>query len=109
MMRVLPTAKRLSAAIARSAMASPAAAGAGDPIKCRQVYQRSGCAACHRIGVEGSVFGPELSRIGAGRSAEYIRESILNPSADIPEGYAGVTVITKDGKRVIGVRINEDT
>jgi putative heme-binding domain-containing protein len=92
-----------------SGSSGTAASVAGDPIKGRQVYQRSGCAGCHRIGVEGSVFGPELSRIGAGRSAEYIRESILNPSADIPEEYAGVTVMTKDGKRVTGVRINEDT
>jgi len=82
---------------------------AGDPIKGRQVYQHSGCAGCHRIGMEGSVYGPELTRIGAGRSAEYIRESIVNPSADIPEEYAGVTVITKDGKHITGVRINEDT
>ena len=86
-----------------------AASVAGDPVKGRQVYQRSGCASCHRIGMEGSVYGPELTRVGAGRSAEYIRESIANPSADIPPEYAGVTVITKDGHRITGVRINEDT
>jgi putative heme-binding domain-containing protein len=33
----------------------------------------------------------------------------VNPSADIPEEYAGVTVVTRDGKRITGVRINEDT
>ena len=82
---------------------------AGDVTKGRQVYERSGCAGCHRVGSEGSVFGPELTRIGAGRSAEYIRESIVNPSSDIPEEYAGVTVITRDGKRIAGVRVNEDT
>jgi len=81
----------------------------GDPVKGRQVYERSGCAGCHRVGLEGSVFGPELSRIGAGRSPEYLRESIVNPSADIPEEYSGVTVVTRDGKRITGVRINEDT
>jgi cytochrome c oxidase cbb3-type subunit 3 len=81
----------------------------GDAVQGRLVYQRSGCANCHRIGQEGSVYGPDLSRIGAGRSSEYIRESILNPSADIPEDYAGVTVITRDGRRITGVRINEDT
>ena len=81
----------------------------GDPVSGRKVYERSGCAGCHKIGNEGSVFGPDLTRIGAGRSAAYIRESIVNPSADIPEDYAGVTVITRDGKRVTGVQINEDT
>lgn len=81
----------------------------GDPVSGRKVYEQSGCAACHQIASEGSVFGPDLTRIGAGRSAEYIRESIVNPSADIPEDYAGVTVVMRDGKRVTGVRINEDT
>jgi cytochrome c oxidase cbb3-type subunit 3 len=81
----------------------------GDIDKGRQVYQRSGCAGCHRIGQEGSLFGPDLTRIGAGRSSEYIRESLVNPSADIPEEYGGVAVVTRDGRRVQGVRINEDT
>ena len=81
----------------------------GDPVMGRTVYERSGCAGCHRIGAEGSVYGPDLTRIGAGRSSDYVRDSILNPSADIPEDYAGVTVVTRDGKRITGVRINEDT
>jgi putative heme-binding domain-containing protein len=59
--------------------------------------------------MEGSVFGPELTRLGASRSPEYIRESLLNPSADILDDYQGVTVISRDGKRLSGVRINEDT
>ena len=92
-----------------SATAGRAVSVAGDPAKGRQVYDRGGCAGCHRIGSEGRLFGPELTRIGAGRSPEYIRESIVNPSGDIPEDYAGVTVVTRDGKRVSGVRINEDT
>jgi putative heme-binding domain-containing protein len=50
-----------------------------------------------------------LTRIGAGRSLEYLRESLLNPSADIADNYGGVTVVTKDGRRVSGVRVNEDT
>jgi cytochrome c oxidase cbb3-type subunit 3 len=86
-----------------------ASAVAGDPIRGRAVYERNGCPGCHRVAGEGSVFGPELTRIGAGRSAEYIRESILDPSADIADDYSGVTVVTKDGKRVTGLRVNEDT
>ncbi|HKX00796.1 MAG TPA: c-type cytochrome [Bryobacteraceae bacterium] len=81
----------------------------GDAVKGSAVYERSGCAGCHQIGLEGSVFGPDLTRIGAGRSAEYIRESLINPSADIPDEFNGVTVVTRDGKRITGIRINEDT
>ncbi len=69
----------------------------GYSAKGRQVYVRNGCAACHRIGDEGSAYGPELTRAGAGRAAEYIRESILDPSADIPLEYEGVTVVYQGG------------
>ncbi len=81
----------------------------GDPKQGQAVYAKNGCSGCHRIGIEGSVYGPDLTRIGASRSLEYLRESIVHPSADIQPDYEGVTVVTKDGRRVTGVRINEDT
>jgi cytochrome c oxidase cbb3-type subunit III len=104
--RLVAYVRTLSISSGKGVSAAPVA---GDAAKGRQVYERSGCAGCHRVGSEGNVFGPELTRIGAGRSAEYLRESIVNPSADVPEEYAGVTVITRDGKRITGVRVNEDT
>ena len=58
---------------------------------------------------EGSAFGPDLSRIGAARSIKYVRDSIVNPLADVPQKYQGITVVTKDGRNVTGVPINEDT
>jgi cytochrome c oxidase cbb3-type subunit 3 len=82
---------------------------AGDAAKGREVYARSGCAGCHRIGGAGSAYGPDLTRIGAARSSAYIRDSVVNPSADIPEDFEGVTVVARDGKRITGIRINEDT
>jgi putative heme-binding domain-containing protein len=82
---------------------------AGDAARGRNVYARSGCAGCHRIHGEGSVYGPDLTRIGAARSIDYIKDSVVNPSADIPGDYEGVTVVTRDGKRLTGVRVNEDT
>jgi putative heme-binding domain-containing protein len=82
---------------------------AGDPKAGELVYSKNGCGNCHRVNKVGSIYGPELTRIGAGRSAAYLRESIVDPSADIVENYAGVTVVTSDGKRVGGVRVNEDT
>lgn len=82
---------------------------AGDPAAGRKVYERSGCAGCHRVGDEGSIFGPDLTRVGAGRSSEYIHESLVAPSADIPPEFEGVTIVTKDGKRITGMRVNEDT
>jgi cytochrome c oxidase cbb3-type subunit 3 len=81
----------------------------GDPAAGEMIYSRNGCSNCHRIGNTGSIYGPELTRIGAGRSLDYLRESLLDPSADIADNYGGVTVVTKDGRRISGVRVNEDT
>jgi cytochrome c oxidase cbb3-type subunit III len=88
---------------------STPAKSAGDAKAGELIYSRNGCGNCHRVGNTGSIYGPELTRIGAGRSAEYLRESIVDPSADIAENYSGITVVTQDGRRVTGVRVNEDT
>ena len=82
---------------------------AGNAARGHDVYTRSGCAGCHRVAGQGSVYGPDLTRIGAARSSTYIKDSVVNPSTDIPEDYEGVTVVTRDGKRISGVRVNEDT
>ncbi len=81
----------------------------GNPQLGKAVYAANGCLGCHRIGSDGSVYGPNLSRIGASRSLAYLRESMVHPSADIPPEYEAVTVTTREGKRVTGIRVNEDT
>lgn len=88
------------------------AAGApaqGDPAHGRAVYEGNGCASCHRIGETGTIYGPELDRIGSMRAPQYLRESVVNPSADIAPEFEGVAVVTSEGKRFTGVRVNEDT
>ncbi len=81
----------------------------GDVAAGRKLYESSGCAGCHRVNGIGGIYGPDLTRIGAARSHDYIRDSIGKPSADIPPAWEGVTVITKDRKTVTGIRVNEDT
>jgi cytochrome c oxidase cbb3-type subunit 3 len=39
----------------------------------------------------------------------YLKASILTPSSDIPEKYQTVTIVTRNGKRVQGLRMNEDS
>jgi len=86
-----------------------------------QVYRKADCARCHTIDADGGVFGPDLSAIGARRSPEYLRRSLLDPEADIPESfgqYRWVTVIpdnfllvratTNDDREITGARLNED-
>ena len=81
----------------------------GDAKHGSQVYAANACGACHRVGEGGGDYGPNLTRIGGARSTEYIRQSITEPSADIPPEFEGVTIVTAQGKTLIGVRVNEDT
>jgi putative heme-binding domain-containing protein len=66
-------------------------------------WEKGGCGQCHRIGTRGSGLGPNLSRIGRQRSLDYLRESIVSSDAEVTAGYATVTVVTRDGKKIVGV------
>jgi putative heme-binding domain-containing protein len=82
----------------------------GDAARGAEIYRGKGnCAGCHSIHGEGGVAGPDLSVIGESRSAAYLRESIVNPAAAVPEGYLLVTVVPNSGQPVTGVRVNEDS
>ena len=52
--------------------------------------------------------GADLSRIGATRSRTALITEIRTPSGFFTDGYWPVTVVTKDGRRLRGVRKNED-
>ena len=66
-------------------------------------FGKAGCANCHTIRGRGGFPGPDLSNIGRVRSFRQLRESLLDPDAEIAEGYGGVTVTTKSGKTIAGV------
>ena len=79
----------------------------GDAERGRKVFTSTlaNCAACHRVGGEGGDRGPDLSTIGAGRSAELLTESVLFPNRQIREGYMSRTVLTKDGHVYTGYEV----
>jgi putative heme-binding domain-containing protein len=81
----------------------------GDKTAGRRIYGSSGCSNCHKIETEGNAVGPNLTRVGAARSYEYLKTSILDPSSDVPEHYQTVTIVTRGGKRIQGLRVNEDS
>ena len=72
------------------------------------VYRKSGCASCHRINGEGAFLGPDLSDIGARRALRHLRESIVDPNADVALDYRTVSVIDRKGTTVTGIHLNED-
>lgn len=58
------------------------------------IYAKLGCAACHVIQDKGGTAGPDLTRVGAKRDAEWLKKFIRNPKAVKPAsvmpGYANV-------------------
>ncbi|MBV9507499.1 MAG: c-type cytochrome [Acidobacteriia bacterium] len=74
-----------------------------------ELYARSGCSACHRIGGKGARFGPDLSDIGRYRRSVQLARSIFDPSADIAPENRLVTVVMRDGSQIEGRLLNQDT
>jgi putative heme-binding domain-containing protein len=102
--------KLQTAAYVRSLGKLPAQRVPGDPAHGTEIYRGKGsCAGCHSINGEGGVVGPDLSTIGASRSAAHLRESLMDPQAALPEDYLLVTVTPKEGASLTGVRVNEDS
>jgi cytochrome c oxidase cbb3-type subunit 3 len=82
----------------------------GDPAKGKVIYETNGgCAVCHMVRGEGGNPGPDLSAVGARRSPAYLREALIDPGAASPDGYLVVTITERDGRKVRGVRANEDS
>jgi putative heme-binding domain-containing protein len=80
----------------------------GDPAAGAAVYQTSGCALCHSIDGQGGYIGQDLSDVGARRALRHLRESVLEPDADIALDYRTVIVTPRDGQAVSGIHLNED-
>ena len=72
------------------------------------VYERQGCSSCHIIRGEGGSLGPELSEVGLRRGAPHLRESIVNPGADLPEKSAFIEAVSANGVEIRGLLVNED-
>lgn len=82
----------------------------GDPVEGERLYRGKGnCLQCHTAEVQGGRAGPELTDAGARRSATYLRRALLEPEAELPEDFLQVRLVTRDGKSLTGVRLNEDT
>lgn len=86
-----------------------AAPVAGNSEHGRELFRANGCSGCHVVDGQGSAFGPELSDIGGRRNAAFLRESIMDPGASVPEGFAMVRATLRGGRTVTGIRVNEDS
>jgi len=55
------------------------------------------CYTCHKVGVQGIEFGPDIVSFAKTQSAQAIVEAILQPSKAISHGYEGHSVETAEG------------
>jgi mono/diheme cytochrome c family protein len=50
----------------------------------QQVFEESGCRGCHKLNGVGGVLGPELDKVGARRSPEWLKKHFLAPASVTP-------------------------
>jgi cytochrome c oxidase cbb3-type subunit 3 len=93
----------------RSLNAAATAKAVGDPARGVALFRSKGCPQCHRVNGEGGRLGPDLTNIAPTRSAEHLRQSVIDPNADVAQRYWLVTCKDSSGKEYQGFPMNEDT
>jgi putative heme-binding domain-containing protein len=82
----------------------------GDLARGRVVFEGKGaCLSCHRVNNVGSRKAPDLSDIGAVRSAGSLERSIRDPNSQMFPINRPVHIVTRSGRVINGRRLNEDT
>jgi putative membrane-bound dehydrogenase-like protein len=67
----------------------------------------AGCAVCHRVQGRGNSVAPDLSGVGSRLTPENLIQAILQPSANITEGYAMQRIVLNDGTEQTGAVVRE--
>ena len=70
---------------------------------------KGACATCHRVGSTGPRLAPDLSDIGAIRTAGELQQKLLDPGALVRQNNRFVEAVTKSGTKIGGRLLNQDT
>jgi cytochrome c oxidase cbb3-type subunit 3 len=81
----------------------------GDVARGTALFRSKGCIGCHRVSGNGGSLGPDLTQIGKMRSVEHLRQSIVDPNADVQPRYWVASFKDAAGNQVEGFVMNEDT
>lgn len=76
--------------------------------RAKELIEANNCLSCHRIDDHGSYAGPYLGDVGAHRTAQQIRASLVSPSHEVLPENRSVRLVTQDGARVAGRILNQD-
>src|SRR5262245_125884 len=91
----------------RTLTGPPAGPPTGDAVNGERIF-RANCSSCHRVGGRGGQLGPDLSRIGSGRPRAGLASKLRGSADFMRPGYEPVTIVTREGERVRGIKKNED-
>jgi putative heme-binding domain-containing protein len=77
----------------------------GDSARGKIVFlsAKAQCAPCHKVDGQGGDVGPDLSQIGGKFDRTHLIESILDPSAEILQGYQATVIEDKSGRVAKGI------
>jgi putative heme-binding domain-containing protein len=77
----------------------------GDPRRGKVLFAapRTHCATCHKVHSEGGDLGPDLSQVGGKLDRTHLIESVLDPSAEISQGYHTTVLETRSGRVFVGI------
>ena len=82
----------------------------GDAARGQALFDGKGrCGTCHRVSGNGPRVAPDLSSIGANRTADTLQRILVDPNAATQFQNRSVRAVTRDGKVIAGRRLNEDT
>ena len=82
----------------------------GDVARGGALFRGKGaCATCHRVNGNGPRTAPDLSDIGATRTAATLQRTLLDPTGAMLPVNRPVRAVTSDGTVINGRRLNEDT
>lgn len=73
----------------------------------RSLFHAAACAACHRFDGLGGDIGPDLTTVKNKFDANYLLESIIEPSNVISDQYGSKIVTLKDGTAISGLVVEE--
>ncbi|MBM3848758.1 MAG: c-type cytochrome [Verrucomicrobia bacterium] len=93
-------------------LASPAArttflqtvSTSGDAARGARIFAQAelGCTACHGVGASQPGLGPDLGALGTAQTPEFILRAILEPQAEVKEGFMSWNVTLRNGEEVQG-------
>lgn len=94
-------------AYVRTLAAVPASPPKGEAANGERIFSTH-CSSCHRVDGRGGQLGPDLSRIGSARPRAGLLSKLRGSSDFIRPGYEPVTLVTREGEVIRGVKKNED-